>query len=76
MDTVNYSEERFNEIEATMLGYLGEIGYRPENIYCVPCTGLKGDNLFKKSNELQWYEGMRTLYEALNQLGIFKPINH
>lgn len=37
--TVNYSEARYNEIQAELKEYLKKIGYNPDNIPVVPISG-------------------------------------
>jgi elongation factor 1-alpha len=64
-DTVNYSQERFNEIKEEVSGYLKRIGYNPETIPFVPVSGWLGDNMIEKSSNLPWYTGP-TLFEALD----------
>jgi elongation factor 1-alpha len=64
-DTVNWSQERYNEIKDEVSGYLKRIGYNPENIPFIPISGWLGDNMLEKSTNLQWYSGP-TLFEALD----------
>jgi len=64
-DTVNYSQERYNEIKSEVSGYLKRIGYNPEKIPFIPISGWVGDNMLEKSPNLAWYDGP-TLFEALD----------
>jgi elongation factor 1-alpha len=64
-DTVNYSQERYNEIKEEVSGYLKRIGYNPEQIPFIPISGWLGDNMLEKSENLPWYNGP-TLFEALD----------
>jgi len=64
-DTVNYSQERFNEIKEEVSGYLKRIGYNPEKIPFIPISGWVGDNMLEKSPNLAWYDGP-TLFESLD----------
>jgi len=64
-DTVNYSQERYNEIKEEVSGYLKRIGYNPEQIPFIPISGWLGDNMLEKSENLPWYDGP-TLFEALD----------
>jgi len=66
-DSVNYSQERFNEIKEEVTGYLKRIGYNPETIPFVPVSGWLGDNMIEKSENLTWYTGP-TLFEALDSV--------
>jgi len=65
--TVNFSEDRFNEIQREMCDYLKKVGYQPEKIPFIPLSGWRGDNLIEKSDSLKWYKGP-TLLEALDNL--------
>jgi elongation factor 1-alpha len=64
-DSVNFSQERFNEIKEEVSGYLKRIGYDPEKIPFVPISGWLGDNMLEKSDNLKWYSGP-TLFDALD----------
>jgi len=64
-DTVNYSQERYNEIKEEVSGYLKRIGYNPEQIPFIPISGWLGDNMLEKSENLPWYDGP-TLFGALD----------
>jgi elongation factor 1-alpha len=63
--SVNWSEERYNEIKNEISRMLRMVGFRVEKIPFVPVSGWTGDNLMKKSEKMPWYEGP-TLYEALD----------
>lgn len=65
--TVNFSENRFLEIEKELKEYLKKIGYDPTKILAVPISGWHGDNMIEKSPNLSWYKGP-TLLEALDTI--------
>jgi len=65
--TVNWSEERFNEIKKELTEYLKKVGYNPEKIPFVPISGWLGDNMIEKSSNLTWFKGP-TLLEALDAI--------
>ena len=57
--TVNWSEERFNNIKASLLPWLIKRGLREERISFVPISGLKGQNVLEPIGEqCPWYKGM------------------
>jgi len=64
-DSVNFSQDRYNEIKEEVSGYLKRIGYNPETIPFIPISGWLGDNMLEKSENLKWYSGP-TLFEALD----------
>ena len=63
--TVNYSEERFNDIKEEMARFLKKIGFQDKNTQYVPISGYQGENLTTKCYKLSWYKGP-TLLEALD----------
>lgn len=65
MDTVNYSEKRFNEVKEETTKLLKSIGYKVEEIPFIPISAYYGDNIVKKSDKTPWYKGS-TLVETLD----------
>jgi len=66
--SIQYSQERFNEIKHEVTTLLKNLGYKPEErIPFVPISGWEGDNMIEKSPNLPWYTGP-TLVEALDNL--------
>ncbi|OHS99766.1 Elongation factor 1-alpha [Tritrichomonas foetus] len=65
--TVNFSQDRFNEIKGEMTRILTNIGYKPDQYKFVPISGFKGDNMTDKSPNLGWWTG-GTLLETLDTL--------
>ena len=67
MDMMNYDEAKFKEVKTQVEGLLKSIGYKPDDIPFIPIASLKGDNVFKKSDNMSWYTGP-TLYELMDQV--------
>jgi len=63
--SVNWSQERYDEIKNEISRMLRMVGYKVEKIPFVPTSGWTGDNLVKKSDKMPWYNGP-TLIEALD----------
>ena len=63
--TVNWSQDRYNEIKNEISRMLKMVGFKVEKIHFVPVSGWTGDNLVKKSEKMPWYTGP-TLMEALD----------
>ncbi|MCS7124282.1 MAG: translation elongation factor EF-1 subunit alpha [Candidatus Bathyarchaeota archaeon] len=63
--SVNWSQERYNEIKNEVSRMLRMVGYKVEKIPFVPVSGWTGDNLVKPSDKMPWYKGP-TLLEALD----------
>ena len=67
MDTISWSRDRFEVIEQHMRTFLLSAGFQVKNLAFVPCAGLTGENLLRKSSSdhAQWYKGS-TLVEELD----------
>src|SRR4051794_39639196 len=64
MDSAEWSKDRFDEIEQQMSAFLTAAGFQPKNVSFIPCSGLQGDNILRRSSEAKssWYTG-HTLVE-------------
>jgi elongation factor 1-alpha len=65
--SVNYSQERYDEIVKEVSNFLKKTGYAPDKIPFVPISGWNGDNMLERSANLPWYKGP-TLLEALDAI--------
>jgi len=74
MDAADWSQGRFEEIQQQMSGFLQAAGFQPRNTAFLPCSGLHGDNVLRRSTEtrLSWYSGL-TLVEELDKS---EPVTH
>lgn len=65
MDRIEWSEERFTEIQHQVQGFLTSTGFKVDNLAFVPCSGLRGDNISKAygGKEGSWYEGSTLIQE-------------
>lgn len=61
MDEVNYDEAKFNKVKEDAEALLKTVGYKPENTPFIAASGLKGDNVVKKSENMAWYKGPTVL---------------
>ncbi len=59
LDTVQWSEDRFNEISHQVSAFLTSAGFLQKNIAFVPCSGLTGDNIVRPASDplASWYKG-------------------
>jgi len=55
MDSVEYKEEKFNKVKEDIEKLLTQVGIKAANY--IACSGLKGDNVAKKSDKMAWYKG-------------------
>jgi small GTP-binding protein len=65
MDLVDYKEDKFNSLKKEVDKFLSSIKQRPD--YYIPISALKGDNVAKHSEQMNWYKGM-TVLESLDSL--------
>ncbi|KAK1143276.1 hypothetical protein N8T08_006803 [Aspergillus melleus] len=80
MDSVQWDKGRFEEIEQQVSSFLTTAGFQAKSISFVPCSGISGDNVNRRSEDpnVSWYHG-RTLVEELeatepNSHALEKPL--
>ncbi len=66
MDAVNYEEAKYKSVVDEVKKLLMSIGYKADQIPFIPLSAYVGDNVVKKSENMNWYKGP-TLVEALDQ---------
>ncbi|GBB92546.1 hypothetical protein RclHR1_20200002 [Rhizophagus clarus] len=70
LDVVGWSQDRFNEIITKLNPFLNQAGFKKDKVIYIPCSGLTGENLLKRSqNILEWYSGP-TLFQQIDK---FEP---
>ncbi|XP_052124286.1 protein HBS1 [Frankliniella occidentalis] len=60
LDTVGWSQERFEEITAKLSAFLRQAGFKESDVTYVPCSGLTGENMVVKPTAAEltsWYTG-------------------
>jgi sulfate adenylyltransferase subunit 1 len=67
MDLVDYSQERFVEIEGQIAQLTTELGL--ENVVTIPVSATEGDNVTKRSDNIPWYQG-EVLLDYLEKVDI------
>jgi elongation factor 1-alpha len=67
MDTVNYDQNRYNEVKGQIEKLLQGVGYKVDELKIIPVSAYKGDNIAKKSENMGWYTG-ETILEALDNI--------
>jgi sulfate adenylyltransferase large subunit len=60
MDLVDYSQERFEEIQAEFQSFATKLSI--PDLTIVPISALKGDNVVDRSKNMDWYEGTSLLH--------------
>ena len=71
MDLVDYKQDIFSDVRNAILAFLEDLGI--EVAAAIPISARAGDNVSKKSSEMNWYEGL-TLLEALEGLEVSEDI--
>ncbi|XP_037933756.1 HBS1-like protein [Teleopsis dalmanni] len=64
LDTVDWSQERFNEIVKKLKTFLKQAGFKEADVSYTPCSGLTGENLSKPATATElkkWYNGPHLL---------------
>ena len=62
---VDWTEEKYNAACKEVSQLLRMAGFKPDDVPMIPASSLKGDNVFKKSENTPWYNGP-TLFEAID----------
>lgn len=65
MDAVGYSKSQFEKIKDEMKMFLNSLGYDAEKIPFVPVSAMEGDNIYKRSEKMEWFDD--TLIETLDK---------
>lgn len=73
MDLVDYSNERFEEIIADFEEFASKLEIK--DVRFTPISALNGDNVVKRSLNMQWYDGS-TLMHLLENIHIGSDHNH
>jgi len=55
MDVAEFKEDRFNQVKEDVNKLLTQVGIQAAAF--IACSGLKGDNVGKKSENMAWYKG-------------------
>ena len=64
---VDYSQEKYDSVVTEVTGLLKMAGFNTDEVPFIPCAALAGDNVFNKSENMPWYNGM-TLFEAIDKI--------
>lgn len=73
MDLVDYSEERYDEIQNQLEGFCSKL--EVNDVRFIPISALKGDNVVHKSTNMDWYQGTTLMY-TLETIHISGDYNH
>jgi len=73
MDLINYSKSKFDVIKSDFESFASKLEIN--DIHFVPISALNGDNVVKRSKNMQWHEGS-TLMHILENIHIGSDHNH
>lgn len=75
MDTVGWSQPRFEDIKTQMSAFLKAAHFSPSSTAFIPCSGLSGENVLVPvaGKAAPWYQEGETLVQALDN---FEPVTH
>ena len=75
MDTVDFKEDIYKKVKEEVSVILNQVGFKTDDMAFIPASGFKGDNIFKKSEKMDWYKGP-TVMEQLDKFNLpEKPTN-
>ena len=69
MDLIDYSEEKYKQIERDYLVFAEQLNL--QNIGFIPASALAGDNVVTKSEKMPWYNGL-SLLEFLETVQLYE----
>jgi bifunctional enzyme CysN/CysC len=73
MDLQNYSQQRFDQIEAEFRAFLQTVGVEPRCF--IPIAAKHGDNIAARGANMPWWTGP-TVLETLDDFQLAGPVNH
>jgi elongation factor 1 alpha-like protein len=78
LEMVSWSQDRFDEISQQVSAFLSSAGFLAKNVAFIPCSGLLGDNIVRKSTEpalISWYSGSTLVEELENSEPITRSLD-
>ncbi|KAI4726252.1 hypothetical protein E4T49_05997 [Aureobasidium sp. EXF-10728] len=74
MDSINWAQERFEEIQQQISAFLTTTGFQQKNIAFIPCSGLTGENVVTPAPEAAaWYTKSPTHQTLVQALEAHEP---
>merc|ERR1719235_2327651 len=73
--SVNWGQDRYDEIKAELVTYLKKVGYNPAKIEFIPISGWHGDNMIEDSTNMNWYKGPNLLDSLDNAKPPKRPVD-
>lgn len=73
MDLVEYNEDIYDKIKSEFKSFAAKLAIN--DIHFVPISALNGDNIVKRSSNMDWYQGGTLMY-VLENIHIGSDYNH
>jgi sulfate adenylyltransferase subunit 1 len=73
MDLVDYSEEKYKQIESDYLNFANQLDLK--DISFIPASALQGDNVVSKTDKMPWYKG-QSLLDFLETVDVVETKNN
>ncbi len=73
MDLVNWDEKTFTQIVNDYKAFASKLDVK--DVHFIPISALEGDNVVKRSEHMDWYDGPTLLY-LLENIHIGSDLNH
>jgi len=73
MDLVDHSEKAFDKVKAQLEAFSSKL--EVQDIRFIPISALNGDNVVKRSTNMDWYDGPTLMY-TLENIHISGDLNH
>ena len=73
MDLVDWDEKTFNQIVHDYKAFASKLDVK--DVHFIPISALEGDNVVKRSQNMEWYNGPTLLY-LLETIHIGSDLNH
>ncbi len=73
MDVLKYDQAKFNQVKEDISKLLKTVGYKPENVPFIPAASFLGENVVKKSANMNWYTGPTIIEQLDNFVPPEKP---
>lgn len=75
MDAINYDRVKFEDVKSQVTNLLKSIGYKIDEVKVIPISAYNGDNIVKKSDKMDWYNGP-TIVQVLDEFKVPpKPVD-
>ena len=72
MDLVDYDQNTFDRIKKDIDHLIDSQNVTDLNVFFIPISALRGDNLLSNSKDMPWYTG-KTLFDVIENISVDEP---